>query len=354
MTFEDVLEIKNGRNQRAVEDPNGKYPIYGSGGVMGYANDYICPENTVVIGRKGNINKPLFVDVPFWNVDTAFGLVAKKDVLLPRYLYYFCVNYDFEQHNKTVTIPSLTKADILKIKINLPTIEEQKRITDRLKKIEAIMELSNQELSALDNLIKARFVEMFGYPVSKQGQNEKLSDTGKVYTGSTPSMKVPEYYERNDIPFIKPGDIAESGVTLVRDTVSFISDKGRDVARVMPQGSVLVTCIGTIGKVGITAKESCCNQQINFIIPNERHNPIYLAYCLTFFKDVLVDIANAPVVPIINKSQFSALEIPVVPKIEQDRFAAFVSQVDKSKCFVQKALNEAQILFDSLMQTYFG
>ena len=67
MTFKDILEIKNGKNQRAVEDPKGKYPIYGSGGIMGYANDYICHANTVVIGRKGNINKPIYVEEPFWN-----------------------------------------------------------------------------------------------------------------------------------------------------------------------------------------------------------------------------------------------------------------------------------------------
>ena len=132
MTFNDVLEIKNGKNQRAVENPNGKYPIYGSGGIMGRADDYICDAGTVIIGRKGSINNPIYVDEPFWNVDTAFGLQAKKDVLLPRYLYYFCVNYDFERHNKAVTIPSLTKSDLLKIKIDLPAIEAQQAVVDVL------------------------------------------------------------------------------------------------------------------------------------------------------------------------------------------------------------------------------
>ena len=92
MRFSDVLDIRNGRNQRQVENENGKYPIYGSGGVMGHADDFICDAETVVIGRKGSINNPIFVDEPFWNVDTAFGLVAHKEVLLPKYLYYFCVD----------------------------------------------------------------------------------------------------------------------------------------------------------------------------------------------------------------------------------------------------------------------
>ena len=156
MTFEDVLEIKNGKNQRAVENPNGKYPIYGSGGIMGYADDYICNANTVIIGRKGNINKPIFVDEPFWNVDTAFGLEAKKELLLPRYLYYFCLRYDFERLNKAVTIPSLTKADLLKIDIDIPKIDTQTTIVDRLGKIEQIISLRNNQLRLLENLIKAR------------------------------------------------------------------------------------------------------------------------------------------------------------------------------------------------------
>ena len=82
----DLLTIVNGKNQKKVICENGKYPIYGSGGIMGWANDYLCPQNTVIIGRKGNINKPLFVKEKFWNVDTAFGLVANKEILIP---YFF-------------------------------------------------------------------------------------------------------------------------------------------------------------------------------------------------------------------------------------------------------------------------
>lgn len=166
MKFEDVLEIKNGRNQKAVENLEGQYPIYGSGGIMGYANDYICDAQTVIIGRKGNINSPIFVEEAFWNVDTAFGLSANRDVLLPRYLYYFCKKFDFERLNKAVTIPSLTKSDLLKIEIDLPDLEKQHNVVDQLVKVERIITLRKQELEFLDNLIKARFVELFGDPTT--------------------------------------------------------------------------------------------------------------------------------------------------------------------------------------------
>ena len=79
-----------GKNQKAVENPEGRYPIYGSGGVIGYADDYICEADTIIIGRKGASIINLCFRA-FWNVDTAFGLSVKKDFVLPRYLYYFCI-----------------------------------------------------------------------------------------------------------------------------------------------------------------------------------------------------------------------------------------------------------------------
>ena len=160
MIFDDVLTIKNGKNQKAVENPKGKYPIFGSGGVMGYADDYICSANTVVIGRKGSINNPIFVECPFWNVDTAFGLEAKTEVLMPRYLYYFCKHFNFEKLNKTVTIPSLTKSDLLRIEIDLPEISKQQSIVSQLSKIEDVVALRQRQLQKLDELIKARFIEL--------------------------------------------------------------------------------------------------------------------------------------------------------------------------------------------------
>ena len=136
--WKDVLNIKNGKNQKEVEDINGKYPIYGSGGIIGYSNAYICNENTIIIGRKGNINKPILVKEKFWNVDTAFGLEIKRDKISYYYLYYFCLFYNFEIHNKAVTIPSLIKSDLEKISLPVPPIELQNKFAERVEKIEKL------------------------------------------------------------------------------------------------------------------------------------------------------------------------------------------------------------------------
>lgn len=146
----DVLTIINGKNQKAVESIDGTYPIYGSGGIMGYANDWLCPENCTIIGRKGNINKPIFVESKFWNVDTAFGLNSNQNLLASKYLYYFCLNYDFNRHNKAVTIPSLTKVDLLKIEMPLPPKPTQLAIVAELDKINELIQLKKQQLKDYD------------------------------------------------------------------------------------------------------------------------------------------------------------------------------------------------------------
>ena len=125
--WEEVLKIINGKNQKKVENESGKYDIFGSGGKMGKADDWLVKENSVLIGRKGSINKPIIVKEKIWNVDTVFGLEPNIEIINCDYLYYFCYFYDFERLNKAVTIPSLTKKDLLKIDIPIPPLVLQEK-----------------------------------------------------------------------------------------------------------------------------------------------------------------------------------------------------------------------------------
>ena len=136
----DILCVVSGKNQKNVVDESGTYPIYGSGGIIGYANDYICEAGTTIIGRKGTINNPIFVNERFWNVDTAFG-ISPGEELLPQYLYYFCRQFNFASLDKSTTIPSLAKRDLLAIEMPVPPILEQKRIVARIE--ELFSELDN-------------------------------------------------------------------------------------------------------------------------------------------------------------------------------------------------------------------
>ena len=149
----EVCEITNGRNQKKVEDPKGIYPIMGSGGIMGYANEFLCPKDTVIIGRKGTINKPFIVKEKVWIVDTAFGFVANNSLLNSHFLNYFCKSFDFNRLNVAVTIPSLRKIDLKEIPIPIPPLSLQSEFAERINKIEELKQLVKQSISQTQMLI---------------------------------------------------------------------------------------------------------------------------------------------------------------------------------------------------------
>ena len=159
----------------------------------------------------------------------------------------------------------------------------------------------------------------------------KLGDLGKIITGNTPSKKTLEFYDSNDIPFIKPDDFKTiDEISSSKGNKNYISENARNNARIVPQNSVLVTCIGVIGKVMISESELSFNQQINAIVPNELILSKYLAYLLLYNKPKLDFISNAPVVPIINKTQFSEFEVTFHEDIDvQEKIIQNLENLDK-------------------------
>ena len=183
---------------------------------------------------------------------------------------------------------------------------------------------------------------------------KKLKDIGVVVTGNTPSTKDKENYSSDDYCFVKPSDIAKDGVSIIKDSESYISEKGYNSSRKLPKGSVLTTCIGIIGKVGILEIDATCNQQINAIIPSRTIFPKYLALAILSVRSHLEAMANAPVVPIINKGVFSNVEIPVPSFEEQERIVAeldlLTGIIDKQK----QQLKELDTLAQSIFYDMFG
>ena len=156
--WNEILTIRNGKNQKNVEDNNGQFPIYGSGGIIGYAKDWIVKKNSVIIGRKGNINKPILVRENFWNVDTAFGLEPTLEKINSEYLFYFCQLYNFEKLNKAVTIPSLTKSDLLDISIPLPPLSLQKEFADFVAQVDKSQFACQMAIKLWRNSLKSSII----------------------------------------------------------------------------------------------------------------------------------------------------------------------------------------------------
>ena len=333
-TFKDILIIKNGKNQKSVENPEGQYPIYGSGGIIGFANNYLCEGNTVVIGRKGSINNPIFVDKPFWNVDTAFGLVTDRSKMIPKYLYYFCLHFDFNRLNKAVTLPSLTKSDLLKIEIDVPDLVVQFKVADKLQKVELIINLKKQQLQKFDDLIRARFVEMFGNPITnnKNFVVKKVIEVVKLQRGH--DLPIQNRIQNSTIPVW-----GSNGIVGYHNEAK--SNSG-----------IITGRSGTLGKVYYYAHPFWPLNTTLYSINTYNNNIIYLKYLLEFYE--LQRFASGTGVPTLNRNEFHNEIIIDVPLDLQNEFADFVKQVDKSKLAVQQSLDKTQELFDSLMQKYFG
>ena len=156
----------------------------------------------------------------------------------------------------------------------------------------------------------------------------KLNELGVISTGNTPSKNVSEFCVSEDIGFVKPDIISDSQIDYIVKTTEYLSEAARSKARIVKKDSVFVTCIGSIGKVGIAkGDEFAFNQQINAIEPNEKIIPKYLAYSILANKKKLQAIANAPVVPIINKTQFGEFEIDITDDVEEQ--AKIVALLDK-------------------------
>jgi len=339
--FKDVLDVKNGKNQREVECPDGQYPIYGSGGVMGYASDYICEADTVIIGRKGSINNPIYAEEPFWNVDTAFGLCAKKDILLPKYLFYFCIKFDFERLNRTVTIPSLTKSDLLKIKIQVPSLDVQQEVIDKLTKIESILNFRKQELKLLDELVRGRFVELFGDIKTNEYGWEKCTfkDVSTKITdgehGTVPRVDKGEGYL-----YFMARNITKEGEIDLSET-SFVPREIHEkiYKRCNPEkDDLLLVCVGaTIGKCTLVSEimgEFSMARSVALIKPNKEMVTSNFLINLLRSEAIQNDIdhcSHAAAQAGLYTNMINSLEAFVPPMDLQIEFDMFCEQVNKSK-----------------------
>ena len=134
-----IANITNGKSQKEVECSKGKYPIYGSGGIIGRSNDFLCYAGSTIIGRKGTINAPILTEENFWNIDTAFG-IKPCEALLDKYFFYFCQTFDFSKLDKSSALPSLTKTTIGNILIAIPPYQEQIRIVTKVNELFNVLE----------------------------------------------------------------------------------------------------------------------------------------------------------------------------------------------------------------------
>ena len=325
------------------------------------------PEGTVILSSRAPIGKVAIAGCKMY-CNQGFKNLICSEKINNKYLYWFLKsNTDYlKSLGRGATFKEISKGIVSEIEINVPEIRKQVETVAILEKVSEVIALRKQELGALDNLIKARFVEMFGDPIySDKYGTRKLSscvankaDMVDGPFGSQVNTKV-DYIEDGEIPVIRTVNVKMMSFSSL-DLKYMTREKYETVIRsqVLP-GDVILTKVGTIGNVCIFPnfyKEAVLSTtgSCRIRVDNSIVNTVFFAYNLMYLKSKLLEIASAGVQPFLNMNHVKNINILDVPLDKQIEFADFVHQVDKSKVAVQKALDETKLLFDSLMQKYFG
>ena len=372
-TIEEWCEILD--SQRipitAKDRVDGPYPYYGANGIQDYVNDYIFDDELVLLaedgGNFGSKDRPIAYRVSgkCWVNNHAHVLKAKNGLDVD-YLCYSLMFYNTNGLVNGATRQKLTQSTMRKMKIPYLEINKQREIVQKIKKIESVLNDSNRQLDLLDELIKARFVEMFGDPVhSEKYGTRKLSsciaeksDMVDGPFGSQVNTKV-DYIENGEIPVIRTVNVKMMSFSPT-DLKYMTREKYETVIRsqVLP-GDVILTKVGTIGNVcifpnafdeAVLSTTGSCRIRVDNSVVNTQ----FFAYNLMYLKGKLLEIASAGVQPFLNMNHVKNIDILDVSLEKQKEFADFVKEVDKSRSRIQKSLEASQELFDSLMQEYFG
>ncbi len=359
----DVLTVVSGKNQKTVVNPEGKYPIYGSGGTMGYADDYLCEAGTTIVGRKGTINNPIFVAERFWNVDTAFGITPGRE-LNPMYLYYFCKSFNFKALDKSTTIPSLAKRDLLSIDMPVPPLEEQHRIVAQIE--ELFSELDN----GVETLKKTKQqLALYRQAVLKQAFDIRNTTTVElsqivddIRIGPFGTMLHKSDYIDGGIPVINPQHIKNNSI-VPGISVTISSQKAEELNSYKLRTNDIV--MGRRGEMGrcaaVTDKENgwlCGTGSIMFRLKPD-FDAFFYAQILSSPDVVyyLEEKATGTTMKNLNEEIVKHIPVPYITRQQQksisEKIDVALSVCDSIDKTVDTALHQAEAMRQSILKQAF-
>lgn len=354
---------------------SGIYPYYGASGIVDYIDKYIFDEELVLIGEDGAKwdafeNSAFIASGKYWVNNHAHILKPNNEILINKFLVYFLNYSNLEKYITGATVKKLNQQKLKQIEIPLPPLKEQERIVgildESFAKIDESIKILEQDLLNLDELMQSALQKAFNplkdnakenYKLPQGWEWKSLGEIGEIITGTTPSKNNPNFYG-NEYPLFKPSDL--NGDIIIKYASDNLSKLGFDNARNLPKDTILVVCIGaSIGKVGLSGVNGSCNQQINAIIPNSAFTSKYLFFvCLSnYFQTILKKNASQTTLPIINKTEFSKLQIPLPPIKEQEQITSHLdelsSHVKNLKQNYQAQIKDLQELKNSLLDKAF-
>lgn len=363
-----VCDIKNGKNQKAVINPKGKYPIYGSAGKMGFADDFLCEAGTTIVGRKGTINRPIYVATKFWNVDTAFGFSPKINLIESKFLFFFCQSFNFHKLDKSTTIPSLAKTDLLKIEIPIPPLAEQQAIVSKIEELLSDLENGKQQLLLTQQQIKIYRQSLLKWAFegkltrsNEEWEKIKLREVANA-VDPQPSHRTPPVVP-NGIPYLSIKDfdteLDKMDFTNARLVSPNVLTEHLD-RYTLKNGDFVIGKIGTIGKpVRVVLPQNYTLSANIVLIQPRKVNPTYLFY---FFQSNQIQKAFKAGMKATTQAAFGIqkvreLQIDLPNKKEQqlivDELESKLTVCDKIEETISQSLLQAESLRQSILKKAF-
>ena len=341
--------------QSDVINISGKYPVYGATGKIGYIDTYKQEKPYIAIVKDGaGIGRTHLCDSKSSVIGT-LQYILPKDNVLPEYLFYVIKHMHLEKYYSGATIPHIYFKNYKNEEFNLDSINKQETIINILNDCNKLINLKETQLQKYDDLIKARFVEMFGDGNLPMKTVEELCS----YVVDCPHT-TPKYEGNLQNPAIRTSEIKKG--FLVWDTMRYVSDEEyvERTTRAIPKaGDIVYGREGTFGNAAILPEgyKFCLGQRVMLLRPDcSKCTSEYLLHSV-ISDDVYrqaIEKNNASTVAHVNVKDVKQFKVPLPSLDKQNEFADFVQQVDKSKLAVQKSLEKTQQLYDSLMQEYFG
>ena len=320
-TLGELVSIKYGKNQKKVLSDTGTVPIYGTGGLMGYATEALYDKPSVLIGRKGTIEKIRYVDHPFWTVDTLFYTIVNDSIVVPQFLYYTMLQLDLLQYNEGTTIPSLRTETLNRIELHIPSIDNQKKILRYLATIDNKIALN----TAINENLEQQAQALFKNLIEDIQERVPFTSVIQVLGGGTPKTGKQEYWN-GEIPFFTPKDV---GTPYVLTTEKSITPLGLDNcnSRLYPVNTVFLTARGTVGKVSLAGVPMSMNQSCYALAGKDGlHQIIVYHYVLETVK-ALKHKASGAVFDAIITRDFDTESVPALSSEQIDSFIAVAEPI---------------------------
>lgn len=334
-------------------------PVYSNGeankGLYGYTDIPRVTKPSITISARGTIGFTAIREEPFVPIVRLISLTPKLEIIDIKYLYYAVQNYHF--NGSGTSIPQLTIPMLKEYNFPLTSLPNQHHIAAVLDKVSDVIRLRKQQLAKLDGLIKARFVEMFGDPIVNEmgwktvALNDACDRIGDGLHGT------PEYDINGDYPFIN-GNNLMSGVIEITPATKMVNEETYKKHYIeITENALLLSINGTLGKLAfyngekvMLGKSVCyCNLK-----PEMNRKFVYGVMETNAFSGFVESNSTASTIKNVGLKAIRGFRLILPPEDLQLQFEKITKQVDKSKAAVQKALDETQLLFDSLMQKYFG